>query len=336
MSIWSEIFHENQFQPQDVEPFVNKLFYMGPRRRSYLERFFTLLLLATVIATAGVLADSTATVIGAMIIAPLMTPIMATAAALIMGNMRRAVYSLLLVAAGVTAVILLSGLMGILYTGVISFTQNAQILGRVSPRLIDLIAALASGAAGAFCLSRDDIADSLPGVAISISLVPPLCVVGIALSAGEIDAAMGALLLFVTNFLSIILAGGAVLALLGLNKAAMVKIKGSARRNAFIMVGVAVILVMLPLIATGQKITRESITEIQSQHAAAEWAADTDYTIRIVQASGDTVYIAIIGHGEPPPFTDLVTAVQESVGRPVEVKLEIVPSQLLSSATDSP
>ncbi len=107
MSIWSEIFHENQFQPKDVEPFVNKLFYMGPRRRSYLERFFTLLTLATIIATAGVLSDSTATVIGAMIIAPLMTPIMATAAALIMGNMRRAIYSLLLVAAGVTAVILL-------------------------------------------------------------------------------------------------------------------------------------------------------------------------------------------------------------------------------------
>ena len=309
---------------------------MGPRRRSYLERFFTLLTLATIIATAGVLADSTATVIGAMIIAPLMTPIMATAAALIMGNMRRAIYSLLLVAAGVTAVILLSWLMGNIYSGVISFTDNSQILGRISPRLIDLIAALASGAAGAFCLSRDDIADSLPGVAISISLVPPLCVVGISLSAGEIDAAMGALLLFVTNFLSIILAGGAVLALLGFNKAAMVKIKGSARRNAFIMVGVAVILVMLPLIATGQKITREAISEIQSQRAADAWVENSDYSVRIVRASGDNVYIAVIGHGEPPAFADLVTAVQESVGRPVTVNLEIVPSELLSSATASP
>ncbi len=68
-----------------------------------------------------------------------------------------------------------------------------------------------------------------------------------------------------------------MLALLGLNKAAMVKIKGSARRNAFIMVGVAVMLVMLPLIATGQKITREAIAEIQSQRAAAAWVENSDY-----------------------------------------------------------
>ena len=336
MGTWDKIIHDNRFAAQDVLPFENKLFHEGTRRRTYLERFAVLLFLATIIATVGVLGDSTATVIGAMIVAPLMTPIMATATALIMGNMRRAIYSLLLVAAGVTGVIVLSWLMGNLYTGVISFTQNAQILGRVSPRLIDLIAALASGAAGAFCLSRDDIADSLPGVAISISLVPPLCVVGIALSAGEIDAAMGALLLFVTNFLSIILAGGGVLALLGLNQAAMVKIKGSARRNAFMMVIVAVVLVMMPLLATGQKITREAITEIQSQRAAAAWVEDTDFTVRLVQATGDSVYIAIIGHGEPPEFTDLVTAVQESVGRPVTVNLEIVPSQLLSSAAASP
>jgi uncharacterized hydrophobic protein (TIGR00271 family) len=178
MGIWDKIIHDNRFAPQDVLPFENKLFHEGARWRTYLERFTVLLFLATVIATVGVLADSTATVIGAMIVAPLMTPIMATAAALIMGNMHRAINSLLLVAAGVT--------------GVISFTQNTQILGRISPRLIDLIAALASGAAGAFCLSRDDIADSLPGVAISISLVPPLCVVGIALSAGEVDAAQEA------------------------------------------------------------------------------------------------------------------------------------------------
>jgi uncharacterized hydrophobic protein (TIGR00271 family) len=336
MSIWSDIFQDNQFQPQDVQSFEKKLFYEPPRRRSYLERFSALLFLATIIATAGVLGDSTATVIGAMIVAPLMTPIMATTAAMLMGNMRRAVYSLVLVIAGVTGVILLAMLMGTMYHGVISFAENAQIVARISPRLIDLIAALASGAAGAFCLSRDDIADSLPGVAISISLVPPLCVVGIALSAGEWDAAMGALLLFVTNFLSIILAGGAVLALLGLNQAAMVQIKGTSRRNAFLVVIIAVLLVMLPLLATGQKITRDAVTELRSQSAAAAWLDNSEYSVRIVRAAGEDVYVAIIGHGEPPVFEDLVTSIQETVGRPVAVNLEIVPSELLSSITDPP
>lgn len=327
----SRMVRDNRFQPEDVPRFESKLFYEGVRNRPYLERFFVLLILATIIATAGILSDSTATVIGAMIVAPLMTPIMATAAALIMGNMSRAVNRLLLVALGVLVVVLLSWVMGTFYSGVVSFAENSQITGRISPRLIDLVAALASGAAGAFCLSRDDIADSLPGVAIAISLVPPLCVVGVSLSAGEWDAAFGALLLFITNFLAILLAGGGVLAILGLNAAAMIEIKGTARRNAFILIILAVVLVAIPLVVTGQKITREAITEIQAQRVAVEWAGDTEYTVRQVRAAGDQVYIAIIGHGDTPEFADLVTAVETAVGRPLALDLEILPSQTLSN-----
>ena len=181
MNIPSSIFRDNQFRPEDVSKFESKLFYEGERRRPYLERFFVLLILATIIATSGIIGDSAAAVIGAMIVAPLMTPIMATAAALIMGSMNRAFNRLLLVLIGVLVVVFLSWLLGIFYTGYLSFTDNSQIVARISPRLIDLVAALASGAAGAFCLSRDDVADSLPGVAIAISLVPPLCVVGLSL-----------------------------------------------------------------------------------------------------------------------------------------------------------
>jgi uncharacterized hydrophobic protein (TIGR00271 family) len=172
-----DVIRENRFTPEDVPCFEAKLFFEGAARRKYFEQFGVLLVLATIIATLGVLSDSTATVIGAMIIAPLMTPIMATAEALVTGRMGRASRSLLLVAVGVLSVIGLSWLMGTVYTGVISFDSHSPILGRISPRMIDLIATLASGAAGAFCMSREDISDSLPGVAISISLVPPLCVV---------------------------------------------------------------------------------------------------------------------------------------------------------------
>ncbi len=334
MSTLSNIIRENRFRPEDVPRFADKLFYEGQRRRPYLERFFVLLFLSTIIATAGILGDSTATVIGAMIVAPLMTPIMATAAALIMGNMSRAIQSLLLVTIGMMLVIFLSWLWGTFHPGVISFEGNSQIVGRISPRLIDLIAALASGAAGAFCLSRDDIADSLPGVAIAISLVPPLCVVGISASAGERDAAWGALLLFVTNFLSILLAGGSVLALLGLNKAAMIEVHGTARRNAFIAIAIAILVVAIPLTVTGQKVAREARTEVLSRRAAAVWVADTDYDVRQIRVIGDDVYIAVLGNGAQRPFAELVTAVQQSVGRPVIVTLETVPSEKISSSAE--
>ncbi len=151
-----------------------------------------LLFLSTVIASYGVIGDLTATVIGAMIIAPLMTPIMATAAGLVMGDMRRAGRSFFVVVCGVAGTIFIGWFIGsFLNTGIISITGNSQIAGRISPNLTDLSVALASGAAGAFAMSRSDVADSLPGVAISIALVPPLAVVGITLSMGEWVASWG-------------------------------------------------------------------------------------------------------------------------------------------------
>ena len=267
-----------------------------------------------------------------MIVAPLMTPIMATTAALIMGNIRRALQRLALVVIGVIIVIFISWLFGLLYADGINFNTNAQIVARISPRLIDLVAALASGAAGAFCLSRDDIADSLPGVAISISLVPPLCVVGISASAAEWDAASGALLLFITNFLAILLAGGAILAILGLNSAANNEIKGTARRKAFALVLVAVLLVAVPLLITGQKISKEAILELQSQRVAAVWVDGTEYRVREVKASGDSVHIVVIGQGDPPQFENLVTDIESAVGRPLTVELETLPSVTVSNS----
>jgi uncharacterized hydrophobic protein (TIGR00271 family) len=331
MTSLSDVIRENRFTPQDVPRFEAKLFFEGVARRKYYEQFGVLLTLATIIATAGVLGDSTATVIGAMIIAPLMTPIMATAAALVTGRMGRAGRSLLLVAVGVISVVGLSWLYGTLYTGVISFDSNSQILGRISPRLIDLIAALASGAAGAFCMAREDISDSLPGVAISISLVPPLCVAGLSLQAGQWDAAGGAFLLFLTNFLSILLAGGGVLALLGLSRAALVEIKGPARRNAFIVIIIAVLLVAVPLAITGRRVTEEARIEGASKVIATRWVVGTDYEVQRVSAAPDDLTIVIVGHGPQPAFADLVTALQTTLQRPVKVILNVVPAEKMVS-----
>ncbi len=220
MKLISNIVDDNKFTPEDVAPFADKLFFEGDTRRIRLERFAVLLFFATVIATYGVLGDSVATIIGAMIIAPLMTPIMATAAGLVMGNMPRAGRSFLTVVLGVIGVILTAWFItSFLNPTIVSYTSNSSIVGRISPSLTDLMVALASGAAGAFAMSRSDVADTLPGVAISISLVPPLCVVGIGLSGGEWAVASGAMILFLTNFLAILLSGGGLLALLGLSAA---------------------------------------------------------------------------------------------------------------------
>ena len=327
MSILSNIIEDNKFTPDHLEWFDAKLFFEGAHRRRNHEQFALLLLLATIIATYGILGDSTATVIGAMIIAPLMTPIMATAAALVSGRFDRAIRSVLLVAAGVTGVIGVSWLLATLSVNtVISVETNAQISGRISPRLIDLAAALASGAAGAFALSRKDVADSLPGVAIAISLVPPLCVVGATLSVGEFEAAMGALLLFVTNFLSILLAGGGVLALLGLGGAATKELQRSARRRAFFFIALGAVIVAIPLLTTSVKVARASMAEAISKNLAQQWVSGTAYNVSQVLASGNQINVVINGSGDLPALAQLGAEINEALDRPVAIKLTVIPT----------
>jgi uncharacterized hydrophobic protein (TIGR00271 family) len=176
----------NRFDPEYLPSFESKLFFEGERKNRQMVNFIVLLALATVIATYGVVTDSTAAVIGAMIIAPLMTPIMAAAAAVTMGSTIRLGQALRLVTFGILGVIVLAMLLTFFIPdSMISFPTNSQITSRVSPGLLDLMIALAAGAAGAYAIGRQEIADSLAGVAIAISLVPPLSVVGISLAKGQ-------------------------------------------------------------------------------------------------------------------------------------------------------
>jgi uncharacterized hydrophobic protein (TIGR00271 family) len=329
MGILRNVIDDNRFMPEEIPALKAKLFFEGDKRRANLERFVVLLLLSTLIATFGVLGDSTATVIGAMIISPLMRPIMATAAGLVMGDMKRAGSSFLIVLASVAGVIGMAWLLTELSVAtIISVQDNTQFGSRISPRLIDLYAALASGAAGAFAISRDDVADSLPGVAIAISLVPPICVVGIALAEGEWAAAGGAMLLFLTNFLAILLAGGGVLALLGLSAVAVRGLAPNARRGAFMVVALGIALVAIPLGATTVGIYQEKLIKREAATLAEEWVDGTGYGVSQVDVRGDRVTLAIYGSGQRPKLSQLGDELGESLDQPVDIRLVVVPSEL--------
>lgn len=169
--------------------------------------FFLLLALSGIISTLGLLADSPATIIGAMIIAPMMGPILGIAYAMVVANRRLLKRSGFTLLSGVLMTVVLSvaitkavGLRGI----------TDEITGRAYPTLIDLGVAVSAGAAGAFAKSRRGIADALPGVAISVALVPPLSVVGIGIALGNDRVTYGSSLLFLTNLAGIIFSGGLV------------------------------------------------------------------------------------------------------------------------------
>jgi len=244
-----------------------------------------------------------------MIIAPLMTPILATTAALVMGRARLAAHSILIVAGGVIMVIVLSALLGWVNITVISVTLNSQIAGRTAPSLDDLIVALAAGAAGAFAYSRADVADSLPGVAIAIALVPPLSVIGITLSQGQWGAAGGAMLLFLTNLLSILLAGGAVFALLNLGGAAVEgrDLAKARERRVYAYIAIGVLLITMPLAVATFSVAKSSSAQLQIRHIILDWLDRNDIALELheVNVFDQNVEIIVNGSAEPEPLAEL-------------------------------
>jgi uncharacterized hydrophobic protein (TIGR00271 family) len=320
------------FDPGYLEAFQTKVFIEGPKTARRLTNFFVLLLLATVIATYGVTSDSTATVIGAMIVAPLMGPIMATAAGVVMGSAQRTIRSLGLVIVGVISVILFSFLLVQILPDIsISFTENHEIASRISPGLVALLTALASGAAGAYITLREEIADSMGGVAISISLVPPLCVVGLSLAQGNQDAAGGAMLLFLTNFLAIMLAGGIVFLLSGLGQLAVTDDLARVRRNGFILVVVATLLVAIPLGVTSYQAVDGALETRAAQGDVSKWLAGTNHQSVSVSVRDKLVIATVEGSGELHPLNELADQLAQTLERPVVVNLRVVPSQMEAS-----
>lgn len=167
--------------------------------------FIFLSVASCIIATCGLLLNSSAVIIGAMIVAPLMLPLRGLALGAMKGDVflfRRGITTLLV---GTLLSVLLSAVIGAIAS--IPFTEfSPEILARTQPNLLDLVIALAAGAVGGFAKVRPKISDAIAGTAISVALMPPLCVVGLSLSQGATFAARGAFLLYTTNLLGITLA----------------------------------------------------------------------------------------------------------------------------------
>ena len=299
----------------DIARMSNSLYIFagseGERRAS---KFWVLLILSGVIASAGVLLDSTATVIGAMIVAPLMTPILGTGFALVLADRPNVLRNGGLVLAGALAVIAIGFIMGLGDPLPVVADTNGQVASRVSPGIIDLIAALATGIVGAFAVVRSDVSDTLPGVAIAISLVPPLVVVGLTLESGATDEAFGALLLFLTNVAAIIATSTALLLIYPVRAAAAAAGQhvGQLRGRTLFAVGATVVVIAIPLLFGTLTVIADNLVVRQAQPVVDDWADEAGWFVSDVSYAQGQLRLVVVGTPPTPTEASLRSALDEA------------------------
>jgi uncharacterized hydrophobic protein (TIGR00271 family) len=259
-----------------------------------------------------------------MIIAPLGTPILGIALGIVTGHLSLVIRSLLWVLSGLVIVVALGLVFSLFVATPESLATNSQVVGRTSPSLMDLLAALATGFAGGFAMCRKDLSAVLPGVAIAISLVPPLGVVGVCAGQGLWDDALGALVLFLSNVVALVIAGTIVFTMGGYARE-----PGSSqtanRRRAYTVVTVLAIVIAVPLAANSIvsiAIARWSVT---IQQVATEWLKDQPGArVYNVDWTGLSATLEITtDDGSVPPIDDLRSALSTAIPSYVALSIDV-------------
>ena len=273
-------------------------------------RFTVMLTLSVVVAVMGMSADSVAVVIGAMLLAPLMQPVLATAACLSMALVRKALWALVRVLlATVWCIAIAYVLARLIPDGPLS----NEVEARTRPDIRDLVVALAAGAAGSYATVRRDISAALPGVAVAVALVPPLAAVGITLEANETDLAVGALLLYSANLAAIIFAGVMVFIASGFVPPRRLANTALQLLVAAIIALAVVVVVAVPLFNRTADAVEAVKAEVAAGQIVEDWLNGAVLSSE-VDVDNNRVLVKLRGFEAPPDDAALTEALQLELG----------------------
>jgi uncharacterized hydrophobic protein (TIGR00271 family) len=302
---------------------LEDLFPEGGAFRRSVQTYTVLLGLAALIASFGLYQDSVASIIGAMVVAPLGGAIMAFAGALVTGRTRWQGIAFLQVALGAAGVVAIGFVVSAVIPDPLFLTPSLE--ARTSPGLLDLGVALAAGAAGAYVAARRTGNDALPGVAIAVSLVPPLATVGICLELGRPDDAAGALLLFLTNFAAIVVVACLVFVLSGAAPSREMIRERNRLRNGFVLALVALAVIALPLAWNTVDVVRTTVRETAGAPLVRAWLGARDLEVTGWTVDGNHVEIRLQGTETPPDGATLAAELAKVFASPVDLEIEYVP-----------
>jgi uncharacterized hydrophobic protein (TIGR00271 family) len=302
--------------------------------------FVTMIVLSAAIASLGLILDSAAVIIGAMLVAPLMSAVIGMGMAIIHGDLKFLKIMTTAVLKGAFLAILTGFILGL-----INFREvaTAQLLQRTSPLVLDLVVAIVSGVAGAYALCRKNVSNSLPGVAIAVALIPPLTTFGVCLSMGSWSLSFGALKLFLSNIVGIVFASALVFASFGF-KPNLDNTKDQRRITVFqrsIITSATLVAVMLLLLVTRTvKEVREANFEDEVQEELTTYltdlklAASVDHWSMTAASSGTTkldLRLEVTRQLSAAEVESLRKRMEQTLGTPVSLDLELIPITRMSS-----
>ncbi|MCB0992867.1 MAG: DUF389 domain-containing protein [Acidimicrobiales bacterium] len=313
-AIIEEALTDGRFSPAERRAVMSRLL---PREgRGALLRYGVMLMLSVTIAAVGLAANSAAVVIGAMLVAPLMTPIMTFATACALGLPQRMARAGIVVVVSTLGSILLSVFLAWVLP---DFELQSEVTSRTAPDVKDFVVAVAAGAAGAYATAREELSTSLPGVAVAVALVPPLAAVGITLQAGETDLASGALLLYLTNLVAIVVVSMGVLFATGVVPTIKLVTRHPAVSAVVALVVVAFFAIFVPLAARSASAVEDAQRRSEVRSATEAWLGDAELIIDDITIDGANVTVDLIGPDSPPRAFDLRTSLEPLLGSDTDV-----------------
>ncbi len=307
------------------------------RKGATFNRAYVLMnVLAAVIASYGLFANSPAVVIGAMIVAMLLGPIAGIALALVDSDMKFLLKSLFTLLAGAIGAMVTAFIIGTIHKDI---PITNEIMARTTPNLLDLMIALAGGAAGAYATVSPRLGIAFVGVAIATALVPPLSSASILFARGEVNLALGALLLAFTNMIAIQFASSVVLWFTGFRRVTHtsgLSLLAFVRRN---IVSIAILLTLAVVLTMSlqQVVTRqlyETTTRFTLQREINVSVGSHLAEVRFETVPGTTIVRAVM-RGPNPPSAAQVAAMEAHLPSPpdsttVELRIRFVQTTIIS------
>lgn len=307
--------------------------------------YFLLVILAAVVATLGLLTNSTAVIIGAMLISPIMSPIIGMSFSMTLGDSKMFSQSIKGIILGTFIAITVSVFITLFIP---SRSLTAEILSRTKPTIIDLVIALASGAAGAYTMCHKKESSVLPGVAIATALMPPLCVVGTGLVQNEYTVAFGGFLLFLTNLIAINLASALVFKLSGFTTKDEIDksekqhtiLKMNQRRLLISITAFAIITIPLSYIMyttivqeKTKKLIDDSLSKTTSTFAGVDLVNYT-YELKDNKVLINTV-VRSVNKLDGSNIKLMENSLEKQIGKPTQINMKVILAQEVDTSTKS-